>query len=165
MCHQFGVPKEVLMQSLPGEYLLFESPAGSFRVTTHRVRYERAGGGSAVIKSMMLEEVVSCALICRTYPILLLLAAVCFLGGIFLSLAVQHAGPVICGVIFAIIFAVAYLSSREQMIAVASAGATIFVNSWQWKVTEVRIIFDHIESAKNERYVSRRSKAPPVVGP
>ena len=63
---------------LPGERVLFESRSGALRVTTHRVRYERISGGNVAIKSIMLEQVASCAMVRHTNPQLLVAAAACF---------------------------------------------------------------------------------------
>lgn len=150
------------MMSLPGERLLYESPTGKLKITTHRVRYERQSGSTATIKSIMLEEVASCSMIRKTYPWLLIFAAICFLGGLLLAFSGWMAGLVF-GLILAVILGFAYLLSREQVVAIASGGTTIFVNTQVWASNDVRELIEKVEAAKNARYLVVRVQPAAVV--
>lgn len=147
------------MKFLPGERLLHEA-GGKLTITTHRIRYERKGGGTATIKGIMLEEIASCAMMRKTYPILLLLATVCALGGLLLTVS-AGVMPLVLGVVFAVGLGVVYLLSREQVVAIASAGATIYINTHGWPLENVRELIDQVEAAKNTRYLVLRGQ--PVV--
>ena len=141
------------MRSLPGERVLYKSPNGRLKVTTHRLRYDRQGGGTGSIKSIMLEEVASCAMTRLTYPWLLVVAGLCVLGGLLAG--VQGSGGVVAiGVFFGLVCGVAYLLSRRQVVVIASAGSSITMNTQGWTVVEVRDLFDHVEAAKNARYLA-----------
>lgn len=150
------------MQSLQGERVLYESPSGCLKLTTHRVRYDRQGGGTGTIKSIMLEEIASCAMTRLTHLWLLILAALCVLCGLIGSIQ-GGIGAFVAGVFLGLVFAIAYLLSREQVVAIASAGATTFLNAKNWSLAEVRDLLDRIEAAKNARYFAVHV-APAVVG-
>lgn len=73
--------KETIMELLPQERLLLESDNGTLKLTTHRLRYEARAGGEMNIKSIMLEELASCAVTRSSQPILIVLALICLLIG------------------------------------------------------------------------------------
>jgi len=152
------------MQSLPGERVLYESPSGHFKLTTHRVRYDRQDRGSGKIKSIMLEEIASCAMTRLTHLWLLILAALCVFGGLIGSI---QGGVVafVAGALLGLLFALAYLLSGEQVVAIASAGTTIFLNTKSWSLAEVRELLDRIEAAKNARNFTLRAPVAAVSRP
>jgi hypothetical protein len=141
------------MRLLPGERVLFESECGRLKFTTHRIRYDRQGGGTGTIKSIMLEEIASCAMTRLTRPWLLILAALCVLAGLISSIQ-GGIGAFVAGFVFGLVFAIAYLLGREQVVAIASAGATIHLNTKNWDLVELRDLLDRIEAAKNARYIA-----------
>ena len=140
------------MLSLPGERVLYKSPRGRLKVTTHRLRYDRQGSGTMSIKSIMLEEVASCTMTRLTYPWLLLVAGLCVLGG-FVAGAQYGGVPIVVGVLCALVCGVGYLFSRQQVVVIASAGSSITLDMRGCTVEEVRELIDHIEAAKNARYL------------
>src|SRR5690242_10212902 len=112
------------MRPLHGEQVLYRSKSGRMTLTTHRVRFERKGTGFATIKSIMLEELASCAVLRESYPWLLILAVVVMLTGI-LAAAQVGAGAFIGGGVVALLLVLAYFGSQQQVIHLASAGTTI----------------------------------------
>ncbi len=54
--------EKIFMNLLHGENTLMESNGKNLILTTHRIRYEIQSFGRAVVKSIMLEQLASCAL-------------------------------------------------------------------------------------------------------
>ena len=110
---------------LPGEQVVMSSDQDILTLTTKRVRYDSALFGSSKLISITLDSVASCGLITKSYPILLLLAALAVIDALtqrgdaqwmFLFLAV------------AAVLAVAYFLTRRAVISIASnGGETILV--------------------------------------
>ena len=63
------------MKLMPNESILLESERKMLILTTHRIRYQSEAVGSAEIKSIMLEELASCAMVQSSSVALLLIAA------------------------------------------------------------------------------------------
>jgi hypothetical protein len=147
------------MKLLPGERILYEKTFdGTLKITTHRVRYKRQGGGRETIKSIMLEEVASCAMTRRSQPLLLLYAALCILGGVIGIIQVGWVFVLV--LLFGLVMVIAYFLSRKQLVAIASAGTTIFWNTKGRAVANFHELFDNVESAKNGRYLAGHTAAP-----
>jgi hypothetical protein len=64
------------MQLLPGEQKLSESSDGTVVLTNYRVRLEEGRRGRYRLVSIMLDQVASCSIETRSYPVLVLLGAV-----------------------------------------------------------------------------------------
>jgi hypothetical protein len=141
------------MNLLPQETLLLESDNKTLKLTTHRVRYEASAGGEMQIKSMMLEELASCAVTRTSQPILIVLAVVCLLIGGVVSAQNNQPPAIIAGVVIGLIFVALYFGTKQQFLALASAGTTIRVNAKGMKVETIRGFVDAIEGAKNDRYL------------
>lgn len=141
------------MNLMQGERILFESPSKVLTLTTHRVRYEMSTAGGAVLKSIMLEELASCSMTRTSNPILLVLAAICFILGFISATSGREEGAFIIGIVLALVFVVAYFSTRRQVVALASAGATIYVAISGLSQEAIRQFIDQAEAAKNSRYL------------
>lgn len=115
--------------------------------------------GSGEIISILLEELASCAMVRASQPVLLILAAIAFVLGIFGSLMGgsygNNSGAFIIGVIVAVLFVLFYFGSRRQVLSLASAGATIQVSVVGMKMEMVKDFIEQAEEAKNARYFSR----------
>lgn len=142
------------MDLLPNEQVVTEIYNGVFKVTTHRLRYDWRSSGSGGIKSIMLEELALCEMIKKSQPLLLVIAALAIVGGI---VAVTQNSPPAAGVAFAIavLCVVGYYMLREQFLAFASAGVTIFLAAKGWPIEDARKLFGDIEAAKNARFLNR----------
>jgi hypothetical protein len=116
------------MKQLSGEQTLREagSPGSSlyFVLTTHRVRLKQQVLGRGEIVSLMLDQVSSCAVAQRSRPLLLALAALAVLAGLFLTVQGNSTGPLITSVIVAGILWGVYLLTRQQVLELRSSGAT-----------------------------------------
>lgn len=146
------------MNPLQNETVLLESAGKTLILTTHRIRYQTEAMGSTEIRSIMLDEVASCAMIRSSNLILLILAGVCLIVGVLVAASgTRNEGALIIGVVLAIILVVAYFASRRQVLAFASAGTTITVNAQGMKPEAVKQFIEQTEAAKNSRYLIGRS--------
>ena len=56
----------------------------------------------------------------------------------------------------ALVLVLIYFATQQQVIRLASAGATITIQTKQMTIDEARDLFDRIEAAKNARYIAVR---------
>lgn len=141
---------------LPNEKIL--SNRKGLTLTTHRIRYQSEVWGSSQIKSIMLEELASCVVTRSSNPVLLVLAALCFLVGIVFSLNNRDAAPLLIGaIVLASVLVVVYMTTRQQVLLLESGGTTISASVEVANMIELRGMIDEIEAAKNERYLIVRN--------
>ena len=142
------------MNLMPNETVLLESEGKSLVLTTHRVRYQFEGVGNAEIRSIMLEQLASCAMVRSSNIIFLVLAGICAVIG-FLAAASggRNEGALIIGLLLAVVLVIAYFASRRQVLALASAGTTIIVNTQGMKLETAKQFIERTEAAKNVRYL------------
>jgi hypothetical protein len=142
------------MNLMPKEVVLLESEGKSLILTTHRVRYEFEAFGNSEIRSIMLEELASCAMVRSSNIIFLVLAGICLILGVLVAAGGRgNEGALIIGVLVAVVFVVAYFASRRQVLALASAGTTISVNTQRMKLETAKQFIEQTEAAKNARYL------------
>src|SRR5437762_4197148 len=97
------------MNHLQGEAVLFQVAGNKLTLSTHRVRYESDTLGSAEIKSIMLEEVASIAMVHSSNIAFLVLAAISLIVGFVVAANDQRMqGAIVVGVIAAIVLAVRF---------------------------------------------------------
>ena len=106
---------------LPGENVVTSSDNDVLTLTSKRVRYEVRYDfvvwGRSNLISITLGSVASCGLVTRSFPLLLILAAIAFLG------AFTQRGDALWLLIgAAIVLVVAYFLTRRAVISVASNG-------------------------------------------
>lgn len=118
------------MTLMTDEKILLESEPKGITLTTHRIRSEDEHAGTTTIKSIMLEELASCAVVQSNNPILLVIAAICAIIGLVATMNSRgDATPFVIGLVIGGIFVVAYFASRQQVLALASSGTTIATNA------------------------------------
>jgi hypothetical protein len=102
----------------------------------------------------MLDELASCAITRSSYPILLVLASLAIAYG-FVSTnnSRGNTDAMTSAVVVALIFVAAYFATRQQVIALASAGATIKRSTRGMSIQTAKQFIDKTELAKNERYL------------
>jgi hypothetical protein len=133
------------MELLPGERRVSESSDGTVVLTSHRVRLDQ---GSRQFVSIPLEEVASCSIGTHSYPVLLVLAAVVWLG------AFQFAGervgtiPFLIGGLVGALIALLYVVTREQVIVIASAGESIRIRTRGMSRADCVQFVDDLERAR-----------------
>jgi hypothetical protein len=110
------------MELLPGERKVSEASDGIVVLTSYRIRLDQGGRGFA---SICLDQVASCTIGTRSYPILLILAAVVWLA------AFQFAGermttiPFLIGALVGALIVLAYILTRQQAIVITSCGESM----------------------------------------
>jgi len=133
------------MELLPGERRVSESSDGTVVLTSHRVRLDQ---GSRRFVSIALEEVASCSIGTHSYPVLLILAAVVWLGSF--QFAGERVGtiPFLIGGLVGALIALLYVLSREQVIVIASAAESIRIRTRGISRADCVQFVDDLERAK-----------------
>lgn len=136
---------------MEGERTILQADNGTLTITTHRVRYLAKRTGNAKFISMMLDAVTSCEVTHRSYPALLVLAAVVFLAGIMMNTP-RDQSPSAYGLLLAIIIVFAYLGTRRQVVRISSPSAHIDVLLSGMKFEQALGAVEAVETAKDLRY-------------
>lgn len=102
---------------LPDEQVVMSSDKDILTLTTKRVRYDSAVFGSSNLISITLDSVASCGLVTKSFPILLLLAALALIGAF-----TQRGDAQWMFLVAAAVLAVAYFLTRRTVISIASNG-------------------------------------------
>ena len=113
------------MELFSGERQVSVSSDGSVMLTSHRVRLEQSGA----FISICLDQVASCSLGTRSHPILLLLAAVVWLGAFQFAGERVAAPAFLAGTLFGVLIVALYVLSRTQVITIASPGETMRIQT------------------------------------
>ncbi len=152
------------MNFLAGEKVLLESQPKGVVLTSHRVRSTTRGVDNREVISIMLEEVSSCAIIRTSQPLLLVLSAVIMIASFFASLDRRTGGSAIAiGSIVTSVLLVLYFSSRKQVIAISSSGATIKRSTKGMSSQSIEQFIDAVEAAKNARYMMKNDSVADIV--
>jgi hypothetical protein len=132
------------MELLPNERKVSESSDGAVVLTSHRVRLDQ--GGAFV--SIPLEQVASCSIGTRSHPILLVLAAVVWLGAF--QFAGERVGTLafVIGVLVGALIVALYVMSRVQVIVIASPGESIRIHTRGMSRAACVQFIDDLERAK-----------------
>ena len=117
------------MELLAGERKLSESSDGTVVLTSYRVRLDQGTGRASQFVSIALDQVASCSIGTRSYPILLILAALVWLAAFQLAGARVGTTAFLVGGLVGALLVLLYVMSREQVIVVASAGEAIRIRT------------------------------------
>ncbi len=134
------------MKLIDGEVKILESDNGELVLTTHRVRLDTKSLGKRKITSMLLQELSSCELSHRSYPILLLIAVI----GVVIAVAGGNPDAIGAGAIIAIISLISFFVTRKQALCLATAGAPIIVETKGMNPDYVKNFIDETEIAKSK---------------
>jgi hypothetical protein len=113
------------MEMLPGERQVSASSDGSVVLTTHRVRLDQGGE----LTSMCLDQVAACSLGTRSHPILLVIAAVIWLGSFQFAGERVLTPAFVVGALLGALIVGLYVMSRTQVITITSAGERIRIQT------------------------------------
>ena len=102
---------------LPGEQVVMSSDKNILTLTTKRVRYDSELLGSSSFVSITLDSVASCGVVTRSYPILLVLAALTVVAAFMQG---GDSPMMLFGA--AAILVVIYFATRRAIISIASNG-------------------------------------------
>lgn len=139
------------MKLLAGETTLSEGSVAGLTLTTHRVRYDRTTSGESELIGITLDAVSSCAVVSKSYPILLLLAALAALGGFLFRNTedgAEQSKLVWALFLGAAALVVAYFLTRAVVLAIRSPGHSIAVAAKGVKPDALRALVDDVEQAK-----------------
>jgi hypothetical protein len=137
------------MKLLPAEASISTENLPHLTLTTHRVRYDQTSSGATRIVSITLDSVSSCGIVSKSFPILLILAAIAaILGAVMVSTGMGE-GTLRNGTfVVALVLGIAYFLTRKVVLAISSAGESITVAAGGQK-PDARIAFiDSVEQAK-----------------
>ena len=132
------------MEMLPGERQVSVSSDGSVVLTSHRVRLDQG----SEFASICLDQVASCSLGTRSHPILLVIAAVIWLGSF--QFAGERVGTpaFLVGALIGALIVGLYVMSRTQVITIASPGQTIHIRTRGMTRAACIQFIDDLERAK-----------------
>lgn len=135
-------------EMLAGEQVLVEAENGALTLTTQRIRVRSQHFGTAYFGSVMLDQVASCEVARRSYPVFLVIAACAVLFGILVGFWTREPGTGISiGVLVAVGCLLAYLLTRRMTLAFASAGATLHIDFRMSLASAIEFI-DAVEAAR-----------------
>jgi hypothetical protein len=104
--------------NLSGEHSLLTSYNGVLTLTNYRVKYDAKAQGATKFVTITLDAVASCGLVTKSYPILLILAAVSAIAAI-----IQRSSGALGTLLFiALCFVAAYFFTRSGVITIRSQG-------------------------------------------
>jgi hypothetical protein len=132
------------MELLPSERKVSESSNSAVLLTTHRVRLDQRGE----FVSIGLAQVASCSIGTRSHPILLLIAAVVWLGSFQFASAQVGTIPFAVGAALGGLIVALYVMSRTQVIVIASAGEAIQIRTRGMSRADCVQFVDDLERAK-----------------
>jgi hypothetical protein len=136
------------MRLLANEKMIIETDERELVLTSHRVRYHVTSMGNAEFMSIMLDEVASCGIVKKTKPLLIVLAAIFALMGLYAYVNVSH-NAAIMFIVIAAVLGVAYFGSIRKLLEIGSAGSSILVNVSKMNLNQIIEFVDELESAKN----------------
>lgn len=135
---------------LPGERELFASDTGELVLTTHRLRMKSQQAGAASFVSIMLDQVASSSVAYRSYPLLMVLAAVAGMVAILglISDSRDSMQFVVLGLVGSFGFALGYLVTRRMTLSFASAGEALHVNAKNMPMGTAVEFIEAVEAAR-----------------
>jgi hypothetical protein len=110
------------IEMLQNEQVVLSSENDALVLTTKRVRYKSEVWGSTELVSMTLNSVASCVYKTKSYPIILILAAIVFA---FAFVGPSRSAPII--IFFVVILVVAYFLTRQAVLSISSNGGESIV--------------------------------------
>jgi hypothetical protein len=132
------------MEMLPGERQLSASSDGAVVLTSHRVRLDQ---GSEFI-SIVLDQVASCSLGTRSHPILLVVAAVVWLGSFQFAGERLSTPAFLIGTLIGVLIVGLYVMNRRQVIVITSPGGTMRIRTRGMTRASCMQFIDDLERAK-----------------
>lgn len=128
---------------LTGERLIMSSEDNSLVLTDKRVKFEIKSRSKSAYKSIPIDQVATCALDTRTFPILLVLAAL----AVLVIFAAPETGQRVGAGIAALILVAAYFGSRNGQIEIFStSGESIAVPTKGLSHEQVRTFLEAVEA-------------------
>lgn len=137
------------MKLIDGEQVVLQANEGILVLTTHRLRLTQELAGRRQVVSMTLDAVASCSVVMRSPPWLLVLAIVAAAAGaLMLGTDVATGGGLLA---LAALFLLLWFLFRRTVLAVASAGESIFVGARGMSREALTGFIDALEATKLAR--------------
>ncbi len=137
------------MKTMPGETVILTTNDDILTLTNRRVRLKQSVAGQDNVVSMTLDAVSSCGLIMRSRPLLLALAVLAVLFGIWrLSANPYERDTGYLALVGGAALLAAYVFFRSAVLRIASAGESIFVSARGMKRDQLLDFIDSVEAAK-----------------
>jgi hypothetical protein len=146
------MPLELLM--LPDERELLLSDTGQLSLSTHRLRLRVTHWGSDYFISLMLENIASCQAVYRSFPILLVLGVLGFLGGLLVGKSEPRIMLLVAGTVLFIL----YFFTKKMVFRFGSAGDTMTVGADGMSMAAAVEFIDAVEQARFDYTTSHPKK-------
>jgi hypothetical protein len=141
------------MKLMNEERIVSESDNKEVILTTHRVRHTTNKTGKAQVTSIMLDELDSCEIRSISSPFFLVVAALVFLGGLFIG-----DDAIAYGFVIGLIFVGVYYFTRTQVISLRSSSSVIDFKTAVMNLETAESFIDTVESSKHNRYLLSYTK-------
>lgn len=131
--------------NLIGEKALLTSDNGVLTLTNYRVKYDAKAQGATKFVTITLDSVASCGLVTKSYPILLIIAAISAIAAIIQ----RDSGGLGVLLFIALCFVAAYFLTRSGVITIRSNGGEhIDVPAKGMKPEVIRTFVEAVVEAK-----------------
>ncbi len=131
------------MTTQSAEYIVMSSDDNTLVLTNKRVKFEAKSRAQSVYKSIPLDQVATCSMDTKTFPVLLILAAVAVLAVFAAPTLDQRVGAGIG----ALLLVGAYLGTRNGRLAVyATSGESIAVPTKGLSHDQVKGFLEAVEA-------------------
>lgn len=131
-----------MMNLIANESILVKSESETIILTTHRIRYQ----DKHTLTSIMLKQVSGVGVKYTSQPILILLAIISGLGGVFLLGYTDTETAVLALVASGVLIAL-FFSSRKHVISISSASARLVFHTKGMSKQAVENFVDKVEDA------------------
>ena len=129
-------------------------------LTTHRIRYQIKRVGYMHITSILLDQLASIQVTQTSNPVLLVLAFIAFIGGLFGALLSRGGEDsniaivaLVAGIVVALLLVIVYYLSRREVLVLTAPNATIKIGLRRVGAQFTQKFIDVVEDAKNARYM------------
>jgi len=155
ICHKllYWNSKRNHMNLFKDEQILTSTTENIVVLTTHRIRSNNNyGWGQRSTTSIMLEKISSIQLTYKSYPILLIVAALLALASFAMYNQRMANGEMFVPLLFVIICVIVYFTTRKHVCAIASdGGAKIMFETNNMRKEELFNFIDKVEQAKHNK--------------
>jgi hypothetical protein len=146
-----------MLDLFPDEQVVSTSSDNSVTLTTHRICKEEKDWGRAYNQSIMLEHITSCENAYNSQVWLLILAGLCFVGGL-LAASNNNTSAFGTATLFAIVLAGLYWLTRSNFITIASPSTKMKLKVTGMKKEQVLAFINQVEQTKHKRLTSLNNR-------
>lgn len=136
------------MKLMNEESIVSESDNKEVILTTHRIRHSAKKTGRTQVTSIMLDELDACEIRSISNPIILVVAALIFLGGLVIG-----DNAIVYGFVIGLILAGVYFFTKTQVISLKSSSSVINFRTAGMSFETAESFIDTVESTKHSRYL------------